>query len=284
MPTLKDFIARAANTSAGWAVIARIWRLDDKLQRLVRFAERHRATQKTEDFYSQVRAKFQDSSVRHGPFKGLKYGALESSGSSLLPKLLGSYENELHPWLETAADRNYDLIVDIGCAEGYYAVGLARLFPSAQVLAYDTNPEAQKSCAQLARMNEVDARITLGSFCDPATLQSLDLSGKALIICDCEGYEADLFDAATAAHLARADVLIECHDLVGRPITRDLIAAFEATHKVSIVGTTPDHVKALELALPELTGEPYPVRLYMVEEQRRAPQNFLIFEALNPAG
>lgn len=279
LPTTKDFIARAANTSLGWALIARIWRLDDKLQRLVRFAERHRAIEAKENFYDRVRDKFRDQEVRHGPFKGLKYGAEESSGSSLIPKLLGSYENELHPWLETVADRQYGTVIDIGCAEGYYAVGLARLLPQARVLAYDTNPAAQASCRRLAQLNGVAERLTLGAFCDPATLRALDLSERTLIICDCEGYEASLFDRETAEHLRRADLMIECHDLQGVPITRTLIEAFENTHDVTVVETTPDHSKALEMTLPELDEEPYPVRLYMVEERRRAPQNFLILQA-----
>ena len=53
-------------------------------------------------------------------------------GSVLIPKLLGSYEQELQPLLQRLAAQNYSEIVDIGCAEGYYAIGLGGCFPRAK--------------------------------------------------------------------------------------------------------------------------------------------------------
>lgn len=38
-----------------------------------------------------------DLVVRTGPFAGLRYPALRAHGSVLVPKLLGTYEAELHP-------------------------------------------------------------------------------------------------------------------------------------------------------------------------------------------
>ena len=54
----------------------------------------------------------------------------------LPPKLLCCYEAELHPAIERAAARNPQLIVTIGCAEGYYAVGMARVLLAARVHAF----------------------------------------------------------------------------------------------------------------------------------------------------
>ena len=59
--------------------------------------------------------------VIHGPFEGLQYPDARSSGSSLLPKLIGSYEHELHEIINDALGQSYTDLVDIGCAEGYYA-------------------------------------------------------------------------------------------------------------------------------------------------------------------
>lgn len=279
MPTVRDRIARAANTSAGWALFTRIGNIAGKLHRLWVFAERHRMTQSRADFYRRVRAKFTDMKVQHGPFMGLRYGAQEALGSTLVPKLLGSYESELHFWLNTVAEKDYGVVVDIGCAEGYYAVGLATLLPDARVFAYDIEPAARASCRKMAQRNGVTDRLTIGEFCNPTTLRSLDLTPRSLIISDCEGYELQLFDEETVAHLTQVDLVIECHDVFGAPITRTLIERFSDSHGVTIVETIPDHQKALELEYPELEGEPFPVRLYMVEERRLAPQNFLILEA-----
>src|SRR5262245_45426434 len=68
-------------------------------------------------------------SVQHGPFKGLAYFD-ETVWGSITPKWLGSYEAELHPAIEEIISRPYETIIDVGCAEGYYAVGLAATIPS----------------------------------------------------------------------------------------------------------------------------------------------------------
>jgi len=63
--------------------------------------------------------------VQNGHFKGMKY-IKRSSGSALLPKILGSYEEPIQGWIrEVIEDKNYENILDIGCAEGYYACGFA---------------------------------------------------------------------------------------------------------------------------------------------------------------
>src|SRR5262245_56331762 len=62
-----------------------------------------------------------DLKVRHGFFKGMQYPRNRSISSALFPKLLGTYERELHPVLERICKEPYEGIVNIGCAEGYYA-------------------------------------------------------------------------------------------------------------------------------------------------------------------
>lgn len=63
--------------------------------------------------------------ILSGPFKGLMYPR-ESVGSAWAPKLLGTYESELSPTIERIVSGGYRSVVDIGAAEGYYAVGLAK--------------------------------------------------------------------------------------------------------------------------------------------------------------
>jgi hypothetical protein len=60
--------------------------------------------------------------VANGPFKGLRYPSVHTFGSALFPKLLGSYESELHPVLGGMMGNGYTTVVDIGCGEGYCAV------------------------------------------------------------------------------------------------------------------------------------------------------------------
>src|SRR4051812_47368421 len=62
--------------------------------------------------------------VASGPFRGMRYTAC---AAGVAPKVLGTYERELHDWIVGLSSRGYECVVNVGCAEGYYAVGLARL-------------------------------------------------------------------------------------------------------------------------------------------------------------
>ncbi len=69
--------------------------------------------------------------VIDSPFAGMKYPSNFSSGPSraaLAQKLLGCYEKELHAAIFMLMKEKYDVFLNIGCAEGYYTVGLARKF------------------------------------------------------------------------------------------------------------------------------------------------------------
>ena len=77
--------------------------------------------------------------VSGGPFAGLTYPDREPI--SLVPKLLGIYERELHGAVEAAVLGQPEVIVNVGAADGYYAVGLARRCPSATVHAFEADPD-----------------------------------------------------------------------------------------------------------------------------------------------
>ena len=176
-------------------------------------------------------------SVAAGPFVGMQYIA-EATGSSLPPKLLGSYEAELHPALEHARQSRYDAVVDVGCAEGYYAVGLARMLPGTPVLAYDTDPHAQYLCRQLAAHNGVSGQVQVLGTCGPSEL--LARTGqRLLVVCDCEGYERDLFGTDVAQAMAASDLIIELHEPNRPGLTEYLLSVFKDTHVQRLIPLGP---------------------------------------------
>src|ERR1035437_4265269 len=87
--------------------------------------------------------------VINGPFKGMKYPYFKPYGIATLPTLLGSYEKEIQFIMDIIIKNGYQNILDIGCAEGYYAVGLANC-TNATVFAYDINEDARKFCHSMA--------------------------------------------------------------------------------------------------------------------------------------
>ena len=110
-------------------------------------------------FWAKFNAAFPDRIVRNGPFQGMRYPFLRAVGSSLFPKLCGSYESELHQVVERCLEKEFSMVLDIGCAEGYYAVGFALRQPTATVYAYDISQNARSLCAAMAEMNGVPVKV-----------------------------------------------------------------------------------------------------------------------------
>lgn len=216
--------------------------------------------------------------VLSGPFKGMDYSVPASEGARAA-RLLGAYEASLAPVIEAAVARRYKQIIDVGCAEGYYAIGMALRLPRARVWARDASEAAQELCREHARRNGVGDRVDVGGLMGP---QDFDWCRRkhTLVICDIEGAEDALMDPVTAPGLAVADILVECHDLM-RPGLSDRIAArFAASHKITRIGRAlapdalPDWMESLSdmdrlIALWEWRGGPTPW-LWMQANRERA--------------
>ena len=176
-----------------------------------------------------------------GPFQGMLYPSLQSCGSSLPPKILGTYERELFGVIATL--RHYDELINVGAAEGYYSVGLVRKGVVGRALSYDPSETARAMCARLAEANNVSDRVFTRDLFSRGDLLALDPGTRRLVVSDCEGYERRLFDRETAAHLAKADVVIEVHEHRGASLA-DLRAAFEPTHQLKVIGSISDWERA----------------------------------------
>ncbi len=170
--------------------------------------------------------------VLSGPFAGTRYLSF-ASGSGLLPKLVGSYELEIHPAVEGAIERGYRRVINVGCGEGYYAVGFARRLPEAQIHAFDTDILARRRARQLARRNGVAERVRVKGLCRPANLRGLAGPGS-LIVCDCEGCELYLLDPVRVPELAATDLIVELHDFIDPTLSATLLERFRRTHEIEI--------------------------------------------------
>jgi hypothetical protein len=174
------------------------------------------------------------SAVLHGPFAGLRYPA-DAAGRvhHLTAKLLGAYEQELADVIADEADRRPPVFVDLGAADGYYAVGFALASPGTAVHAYEIDPVARRQLRALARLNGV--QMELHGPANTRRLAELEL-GDAFVLCDIEGAEVDVLDPAAVPALARATLLVEVHPAPGGGDTgRVLLERFEATHEIEAI-------------------------------------------------
>jgi SAM-dependent methyltransferase len=176
--------------------------------------------------------------VLNGPFKNMYY-IDESSGSQLLPKIIGSYEEPIHKWIcHIINNDTYDAIVDVGCAEGYYACGFAVCMKSVQIFAYDIDAHALCNAKKLALLNNQSGRINFASEFD---LQQLDFiartfrNKKVLIFMDVEGAEHDLLDPRKFPDILKMDIIVELHDCFRPNLTEDVINYLHETHYIEVV-------------------------------------------------
>ena len=172
-----------------------------------------------------------------GPFAGMEYVS-EATEGALIPRLLGTYESELHPHLAAFAADGLDCLIDVGCAEGYYAVGVARMMPEVTVYAYDIDERARTSCAELAAKNGVSDRVIIGGEFKPDGFEAF-AGRRALVMVDAEGAELDILQPALSPALAGLSVIVETHDLYRAGAMAEIVRRFGPTHQIEIVRQAP---------------------------------------------
>jgi lipopolysaccharide biosynthesis glycosyltransferase len=229
---------------------------------------------------------YPDLSVASGPFQGMKYPTSEAIGSSLTPKLAGSYEIEITKFFAEKFLADFTDFFDIGCAEGYYAVGVAKIASHLNVYAYDINPDACSLCNSMSRLNKVsnrvavDSRFSLAKFAD---LKIANKIGRTLVLVDCEGAEASIFSSESyqyRQYLADSTIIVESHEFIRRGIARHIIAFFTSSHSLERVPAVGD------LLRPSYYHEYLPVGVSnemaheILAERRPAPMEWLIFHPL----
>jgi len=269
---LVDLVKRSSHNRVAWLAYDTCGRLGEYLSSIHRWAANARKDRAIQEL---ARRLFPTLTVETGPFAGMRYIA-ESAGSTMLPKLLGSYESELHDTWRELMRHGYSVVVDIGSAEGYYAVGFARAFPEAHVYAYDTDSRARELCAQMAELNGVADRVHVGGFCTAETLRSLPLGDCALIISDCEAYERTLFTRDLAQYLSRHDLVIETHDFIDMEISSELRSVFTGTHKIESVKSVDDIQKVHSYNHKKLVGLSIQERYRIVRESRGGIMEWLV--------
>ena len=177
-----------------------------------------------------------ERTVLSGPFAGMRFG-VGSEPSKVLPKLIGSYECELHETVESLISKRLTTIINIGSADGYYAVGMAVKCPQAQIIAFEMDEDLRNACINVAVINGVADRITILGKCDARSLDAFTLDGD-LIIIDCEGAEVDILDEFNVQKLANTWLLIELHDALRPGCSRILWQRFEKTHDMNFISST----------------------------------------------
>lgn len=177
--------------------------------------------------------------VKRGPFEGMVYPEnVTGHANYLASKLIGTYEPPVMDFIERHVPDS-DLFVDIGSAEGFFCVGVARM-GSTRVIGYEMNVYEREYTANIAKLNGVEVVVRgEGTVAELNTLPE----GRLLLLCDIEGVEEDLLDPALVPRLKEATMAVESHEQFRPDVVKVLRERFEATHEVT-------HVMS-EIASPE---------------------------------
>lgn len=170
--------------------------------------------------------------VKRGPFAGVEF-VDQTHHRHLTPKLIGAYESELHPAWDKILREDYEQVLDVGSAEGYYAVGLALHYPQTEVIAFDTDTWARRMTTLMAKRNDAN-NLTVRSVCTADWLKS-NLKRGAFILSDCEGFEDQLIDPEKVPVLRTCDLLIELHESPAPGVTERMKERLSSSHDLTFM-------------------------------------------------
>lgn len=198
-------------------------------------------------------AKITSNQVVSGPFIGMKY-INTSVGSAFIPKILGTYELELAHIIDDLCRKSFDTIIDIGAAEGYYAVGFAIRKPKAKVIAYEVEAKGRELMMRMAELNSVEKRLSIRGMCEASNLfEDLNQGRNCLVIMDIEGSESVFLDPFIFPQLGKSHILVELHDYVISDIGEIISRRFFASHKITEIWARPRTIEDFSLKLESLS-------------------------------
>lgn len=175
--------------------------------------------------------------VGYGPFAGTVCYFTEG-GDGVIAKLAGTYEMEIYAAFESAFQRQPQLVIDVGSAEGFYVAGMARACPSAEVIAYEAKPVWQERIRKITKANGVADRCRVRGFCDKGEFHHLleTAKGKRIfILMDIEGGEFDLICEEVLPLLSNTELLVELHERESRANGDALVRLLEGSHRVNVI-------------------------------------------------
>ena len=225
-----------------------------------RLRKRARRAQRQRD--ERTLLQYAPLAVLRGPFAGMR---LQGACSPIGPKVLGTHELELAPVIERLCRSDVRHIVNVGAADGFYAVGLLRHLGTARAIAFELLAPLHASMRTLAASNGVAERLDIRGACDRDALSAVLGDGtRTLVIMDVEGAERDLLDPGHNAALRRAQILVELHDFVDPAISRTIRSRFVQTHAVTVYRSR----KRTQADLPPIAGVDGATLLRLADEGR----------------
>ncbi|MDD3180113.1 MAG: hypothetical protein PHQ04_07135 [Opitutaceae bacterium] len=206
--------------------------------------------------------------VLGGPFRGLRYVG-SSPNTHIGDALLGTLELEIRPFIERLRAGLFDVFINVGAAEGYYAVGMAKFSRIPWIIAFEGDRLGRTLIRFMAQRNGVSDRIDVRGFCTPTLLADALISWRSpALLIDIEGAEEQVLDPTVNPHLSRSTIIVELHEM-SRSMADLLRPRFSATHRIEEIWSRPRTFADLPANLGAAGPIFSPERLLRFADERR---------------
>ena len=179
--------------------------------------------------------KREGDTIISGAFQGMHYPLVpgQSAGAA---KLLGLFDTELQPALESLTAAKYKRIVCIGFTDPYYPIGLALHFTDATVQAVTNTESVQAACTNCAVANGVGERVRLTPG-DPLQTVPRGAGRETLLFHEAGTVRTDTVDPIRQRPIANCDLVIEYRRSRCATPLAGLEARFKRTHECKSIST-----------------------------------------------
>lgn len=181
-----------------------------------------------------IKKYFENSKVISGVFNNLLIPKYKVISSAYYPKLLGSYEIEIQSHLLTLLYNNSNTyFIDFGCADGYYLAIAKKIRKDIFVIGVDIDSKALKLSTKILKINQLfDNKIL---FSKEFESRSVEKYNQGIMVVDCEGFEAKLFENLEISFIQKTNFIIEIHDFIDKSIFDRVSKKLSLTHTIEVV-------------------------------------------------
>jgi hypothetical protein len=153
--------------------------------------------------------------VSQGLFEGLKLNRDTWWGKSDLgSQCLGFYEKDILDFI--AAHGPFDTFLDIGAADGYYAIGMLHSQMTKRTICFEVSEKGQLAIKENWLINNSPGELEIHGEANEGSISTIasKVSSKSLVLIDIEGFEFSLLTPQVISLLKKCEVIIEIHHWV----------------------------------------------------------------------
>lgn len=176
--------------------------------------------------------------VKYGPFKGLHLSEKTWwSRPSRAAMLLGIYEKEILDLLMSIPEK-YDTLIDIGAADGYYAVGAIVSGKFSNSICYEISEKGQNAILDNGKLNNCEKQLQIFGAADSDFHKSISKNklSKSVLLVDIEGAEFKFLTEDLFRAFQNSIIIVELHEWKldnGDMLVELLEKRSSATHKIT---------------------------------------------------